>query len=247
MHIDKPTPGDIPDLRRIWQEAFGDSDAFLDGFFETGFHPERCRCLRLGQRVAAALYWFDCRLGQKRLAYIYAVATEKASRGRGLCRSLTQDTHRHLQSLGYHGWLLVPANEKLFSMYEAMGYRPFCPMQWVEVEATKATSLRQLTAAEYEERRAQLLPEKGIEQEGMDYLAGFSRFYAGEGSLLCVSHGEDGIWVQEHLGDREELGGAIAALGAEKAQVHLPGGSPYAMFYGGGEDLSDAYFGLSMG
>ena len=45
MIINHPQPGDIVGLRLLWQEAFGDSDSFLDGFFRTGFHPERCRLI----------------------------------------------------------------------------------------------------------------------------------------------------------------------------------------------------------
>ncbi len=32
----------IADLRRLWQQAFGDSDETLDAFFATGFSPDRC-------------------------------------------------------------------------------------------------------------------------------------------------------------------------------------------------------------
>ena len=69
-------PGDFPGLTKLWQQAFGDTDAFLDSFFGTAFSPERCLCIRLEERVAAALYWFDCQWEDKRLAYLYAVATE---------------------------------------------------------------------------------------------------------------------------------------------------------------------------
>ena len=32
MKFDHPTIRQIPQLRQLWQEAFGDSDAFLDQF-----------------------------------------------------------------------------------------------------------------------------------------------------------------------------------------------------------------------
>ena len=60
MIIDAPRKEDIPRLRQLWQQAFGDTDAFLDGFFNTGFSPDRCRCLQADGVLAAALYWFDC-------------------------------------------------------------------------------------------------------------------------------------------------------------------------------------------
>ena len=39
MRSDHPTDNEIPGLRQLWQEAFGDADAFLDSFFQTAFSP----------------------------------------------------------------------------------------------------------------------------------------------------------------------------------------------------------------
>ena len=60
MIIDHPTTTQIPQLRSLWKEAFGDSDAFLDIFFQRAFSPQRCCCVTQGDAVVAALYWFDC-------------------------------------------------------------------------------------------------------------------------------------------------------------------------------------------
>ena len=59
MTINAPIPRQIPQLKALWQQAFGDTAAFIDNFFATGFAPVRCRCLTLDGDVAAALYWFD--------------------------------------------------------------------------------------------------------------------------------------------------------------------------------------------
>ena len=45
MIFESPDRGRIPALRALWKEAFGDTDLFLDGFFEYGFSPNRCRCV----------------------------------------------------------------------------------------------------------------------------------------------------------------------------------------------------------
>ena len=116
MTIDMPRPGQIAGLRELWKEAFGDSDAFLDGFFATGFSPTRCRVLDWNGRCAAALYWFDCSIEGKKLAYIYAVATLEDFRGKGFCRQLMEKTHRDLQASGYAGCVLVPGSRALFGL-----------------------------------------------------------------------------------------------------------------------------------
>ena len=119
MTIDAPKTSHIPALKQLWQEAFGDDDAFLESFFSVAFSPNHCRCLFLSGQVAAALYWFDCSWKEEKVAYIYAVATDKAFRGRGLCSALMKDTHKHLFSQGYRGAALVPGNQGLFQLYAA--------------------------------------------------------------------------------------------------------------------------------
>ena len=101
MRIDKPAPGSEAALRRLWQQAFHDDDAFLDIFFDVAFSHDRCRCVTIDGEIVAVLYWFDCSCCGQRMAYLYAIATDKDRRGQGLCRALMEDTHRHLVSRGY--------------------------------------------------------------------------------------------------------------------------------------------------
>ena len=120
MTIKHPTPADIPQLRQLWQQAFGDEDNFLDLFFDTAFSPERSMCLFAGDTCAAALYWFDCSYPHGKLAYIYAVATHPNHREQGLCRQLMAQTHQLLTRRGYAGTVLVPGEPGLFAMYAKM-------------------------------------------------------------------------------------------------------------------------------
>ena len=100
MKIDAPSATHIPHLRSLWKEAFGDTDAFLDAFFGAAFSPDRCRCIIADDRPIAALYWFDCTWQGKKVAYIYAVATDLQCRGQGLCRALMENTHPYLKFQG---------------------------------------------------------------------------------------------------------------------------------------------------
>ena len=59
MRIDHPERSQIPALRALWKEAFGDSDTYLDLFFDRGYDPDRAMCVSDGETVAAALYWLD--------------------------------------------------------------------------------------------------------------------------------------------------------------------------------------------
>lgn len=250
MIIEIPGAGDLPGLKEVWQEAFGDREDFVDGFFATGFSPDRCRCVRMGDRPVTVLYWFDCFLEDKKLAYIYAVATDKAYRGRGLCRKLMEQTHRQLKTQGYSAAVLVPGNKKLFSMYGALGYTPFCPMETTTLTGdTPPVPVEKITAAEYFQLRGRHLPPKGILQAAAaGYLETFAEFYKTEGALMCLSKEGETLYFQEFLGDPTVLPGVVCGLGAKKAVVRLPGGKEYAMYLPlSPTDLTDAYLGISLG
>lgn len=250
MTVDMPRQTQLAQLRSLWQQAFGDTEAFLDGFFATGFDHRRCRCVTWNDRVAAALYWFDCHWKGKKLAYIYAVATQEDFRGKGFCRNLMDDTHRHLQKLGYFGAVVVPASRELFDLYEKLGYRSFSPKLYKELAAGDAPApIRALTAEEYGAKRKALLPENGIVQEGpaLQYLATFASFFESEQCLFCGG-GEETFSFQEFFGEEEKLPGILAALQVSAGRVPCPGqGSDTAMYYSlTFEEEMPAYFGLAL-
>lgn len=250
MTIDRPHDGCVPALKQLWQQAFGDPEAFTDGFFRTGFSPERCRCVFLDGTVAAALYWFDGQWREKRIAYLYAIATDRQFRNRGLCQALMEDTHTHLKKLGYAGAALVPADRALFSFYEKASYRPFCPMQKLQITAGAPVCIRPINPAEYAKLRRAYLPENGIVQEGqtLSFLESYTRFYAGEGFICCCAREEDTVHFQEYLGDPAQLPGTVGALGRKQGTVRLRGGSePFAMYRSLTEDTaSPAYLGIAL-
>ncbi len=234
MTIDRPTQTMIPALKSLWHQAFGDSQVFIDHFFSKGFSADRCRCVRVDDTVAAALYWFDCQWQKKKLAYLYAVATDKAFQKRGLCRALMTDTHRHLEKLGYSGCVLVPGSEDLFAFYEKLGYNTFCSVQQVCLTPEAPVPIRQLDGREYARLRLAYLPENAVIQQGdtFAFLETFARFYQADTCIFCVSPDRDTANFQEFLGDAACLPGIIGALNAKKGIVRLPGTqTPFAMYH----------------
>lgn len=232
MTINAPEMQDIPALRNLWKEAFEDTDAFLDLFFEKGFSFDRCRLLKT-ENTVAALYWFDCRWKNKKVAYLYAIATKKAFQGQGLCRALMADTHKHLQALGYAGAALVPANEGLFSLYKKLGYESFCPMDTVTIKAEETKiSLCPIDAATYGKLRKELLPDDAIIQEGatLNFLEGFGSFYRMDSGIACLSKEDETLYIQEYLADPKEIPALTYCLKAKKAQVRLAGKTASAMY-----------------
>ena len=248
MIIDNPNPGHIPALRRLWQQAFGDSNAFLDSFYEAGFSCDRCRCIYFEGEPVAAVYFFDCFWKEKKLAYLYALAVEQTHQKQGLSRLLLADTHALLQQMGYQGAVMEPATEKLTEYYCRLGYRVFGGRQEVRCAAGDSPiSCNQLGELCYEQARRELLPEGGISQEGAftAFLHTQADFYGGDGFAAAVLR-ENGK-VAEYLGDDQKIPGFLKTIGVSESVGRLPGGQPNAVyldFLGGRENPS--YFGLPM-
>lgn len=248
MIIDRCT--DTHALRTLWKQAFGDPDAFLDDFFTTGFSPDRCRALTADGQLAAALYWFDCHWNGQPVAYLYAIATDEAFRGQGLCKALMADTHRHLQQLGCQGALLVPAKESLFGFYEKIGYRTCSYVTEFTASAAEPISIKEVCAAEYARLRKQYLPTGGVVQEDavLAFLQTQAQFYVGADFLLCATLDGDTLVVPELLGNLSAAPAVTAALGARQGRFRVPGkDKPFAMYFSfSPSDAAPDYFGLAL-
>ena len=233
MMIDHPVSGDIPMLRQLWKKAFGDTDAFLDIFFSTGYDASRCRCIREGEAVAAALYWFDMECQGQKFAYIYAVATDPACRGRGLCRMLMDDTAAVLTSRGYDGAILVPQDAGLRIMYGKMGYLPATTLEETHCAGSVPCSIEEISPEEYAHQRKSFLPEGSIlpGQTALNFLGKVARFYAGDGFLAAVSQEEEHLRILEYLGDRNAAPALVAALGFREATLRAPGDNMEFVMY----------------
>lgn len=252
-HIDAPRDIDIPALRRLWQEAFGDSDAFLDTFFGTAYSPARCRCVTVDGDIAAALYWFDCTHADRRIAYLYAVATAKAYRGQGLCHALMTDTHRHLTEQGYAGVILSPGSDSLYGFYGSMGYRVCTFVREFTCHAAPASDgasvrLRPLDISAYAALRRRYLPADSVLQEGesLTFLHTMATCYEGDGFLMAARTEGKGLRCVELLGDPSAAEHIVRTLGCETGFFRTPGTEiPLTVFLPLREQVpAPAYFGL---
>lgn len=234
MKIDFPVPRQYKQLTALWQEAFGDTEEFIDGFFCTAFSPARCRCITISRKIVAALYWMDLRLNDKRYAYIYAVAVAKARRGKGLARTLMTDAREHLALRGYDGILLVPQGEGLRTLYEKLGYTTCTTVSEFPAAAGEVpVALQRIDREEYARLRQGMLPSDAAveEEENIAFLETMAFFYRSE-NLLLAAHAENGkLWCPEYLGDPAAAPGVLKALNCTEGHFRTPGGQfPFAMF-----------------
>lgn len=247
MHnILHPKNAHIPGLKELWAEAFGDPPTQIDSFFDTAFSPERYMCIIENGKIIAAAYWFDCSYAGGKLAYLYAVATAKSHRGQGCCHRLLSRLHALLAQQNYAGSILVP-DEGLGSLYHSMGYDFFSGMDTLSCQAGVGVHLRQIDLIEYAALRRQYLPRDGViqENENLQYLTTFSKFYTGDGFLLTAAIENGTLLCGELLGDHSQCPGIVAVLHCTHGHFRCPGKADFAMFRPLKNTPIPSYFGLA--
>ncbi len=250
MIIDLPSESDIPALRSLWKEAFGDSDEFLDSFMSTAFSPCRAMCATEDGKITAMLYWFDCECRGERVAYLYAVATAKEYRNQGICSALMERTHGHLSEKGYTGALLVPGSPELFAFYEKLGYKTATFVREFSVTAQKSNlQVKKIEKNEYAELRRCYLPDGAVvqENESLDFLDLQDTFYTGTGFLLAAHVEGRTLFGTELLGKSDRAAQIVGAFGLERGKIRTPGREkPFSMYKSLKESKTPpTYFGLA--
>lgn len=235
MIIDRPNEKDYPDLQTLWKEAFSDTDSFISAFWESGFSPDRCRCISEGGTVLSALYWFDGEINGEKAAYLYAIATKDAFRKQGLCRKLLENTHTHLKSLGYTTAVLVPATVSLFDYYEKLGYRRFGGVRKALITSGSTPApLREISPETYFALARKEHPEDSVilQLPALQFFAKWGHFYEGDNCLLAAAKDECTLHVQAFWGDISAAPAVLKALGCKDGHfITLGGTEPYAMYY----------------
>lgn len=242
---------EIPHLQNLWAEAFDESPETLQIFFSSYFSPDRYHRITHEGIPVSALYWFDCTLNGSKFAYIYAVATRKAHRGKGYAHQLLEQTREILTGNDYAGAILVPANEGLFSFYEQAGFLPATTIAEFSCEWGDAPMpLTRISAAEYACLRKTYLPPNSVLQEGvaLDYLETQGQFYKGDTFLLAAAIDENTLAAQELLGDTGAAPGILRSLNIPKGRFRTPGkGRNFTVYLPLKEDCPKPhYFGLAL-
>lgn len=253
MHCKHPEKEEIRQLLQLWKAVFGEHDGFWELFLETGFQSSHCRCILENNQVLAGLYWFDCSCGTDKIAYIYAVVTDPAHRGKGLCRKLMTDVHSLLEAQGYASAMLVPAEEGLREMYRKMGYEDCTSVKKLicasDGSAGSAADIQNIGTEEFAVLRRKFLPENSVLQEGIQlpFLAAQAQLFAGQDFLLAAWLEGNTLHGVELLGNSNAAPGILRALGCETGAFQIPGNEkPFAMIHRITKTAGKpAYFGFS--
>lgn len=184
--------GDIPVQRELWKLAFGDSDDYIDNFYDSYYRPERVVVLEEDGAVKSMTAWFDTTFvvpgqGEYRAAYLYAVATHPGCRGRGLAAKLLAGADEYFRSLRIPAVTTVPAERSLHDFFGANGFRECFrilggSLRREEIPLPPSNVLRPASPEEYGRVREALLrdiPHIAYPEDALAYQAGCCALGAG--------------------------------------------------------------------
>ncbi len=106
----------------LWQEAFGDSEEVVLDYMNALYTPDNMIVYTEGEKVVAMASMLAISCKAKKGRYVYAVATAKSHRGKGLCKEVMSFVEKAARERGESFLILVPAEKSLFEFYEKMGY-----------------------------------------------------------------------------------------------------------------------------
>lgn len=128
-------------LSHIWQECFQEPARPARYFLNNCFRPENCLVYRIGDKIAAAVYFLPASVvaGGKAVQahYIYAAATLPQYRSRGYMASLLAGAAMIGAKRGDQYSVVLPATKQLYPLYQKSDYLPFFQVKTVSVPADR--------------------------------------------------------------------------------------------------------------
>ena len=120
LEIVKASDKDMPHVKELWREIFGDDEVFIDRFYSAFPIKDNTIVAKDGEKVVGMVNALDCKLLCENEVfcgkYIYALAVSEKYRGRGIARELLETAEEGSFVL------LVPETPDLFDMYAHLGY-----------------------------------------------------------------------------------------------------------------------------
>lgn len=113
-------------VHELWRECFGDSDAYVDMYLSSHDISRHTLVFIDGVRPVSMLSMLPMTVvtpgGILPARYIYAVATKREYRGRGISSKMIRFAHQHMKAAGMKLAVIVPASTELYRFYEKLGF-----------------------------------------------------------------------------------------------------------------------------
>lgn len=117
---------DIQKLKQLWLLCFDEKEEAVDVFFENCFSASYSYCAKSEKQIVSALFLLPCSIENKKSHYVFAAQTHPDFRNKGIMGQLIKFALNDAYRRGDIFSCLFPANEKLYSYYEHLGYQANC-------------------------------------------------------------------------------------------------------------------------
>ncbi len=158
-------------MRELWTEAFGEDEAYASAFFKRHFVPENSLVYEEDGVLCGMLHTVCTALFSRPARYLYAIATKRTHRSRGIFSALHEEA---LSRFDEEVFFLIPENESLFSFYAARGYRTFATRPVLSEEVGEELSLSEA----WERYRSDLPSGIALTREQFETTSLDKRFFA---------------------------------------------------------------------
>ena len=125
--VRQATENDLNTIKKLWKEAFSDTDSFIKWNFENNYAEENTFVLEVNNEIASVVQIIPHTLvdGGEELsvAYIWGMLTAKKHQKKGYARKIFEYLFPELYKRGYDLSILTSA---VGNMYEKFGYVKVC-------------------------------------------------------------------------------------------------------------------------
>ncbi len=141
---------DIPQQKELWKRCFGDSDAYVDMFYQKYCVPEQVLIVEEDGELNSMATMLETTLhfpdgSAHPVGYVYGLATNPYIQGKGHARQLLAYADEYLQSKGMKCLTLVPASPSLHRYFENLGLGECFATRKVEKMVAELTGLPALS------------------------------------------------------------------------------------------------------
>jgi len=143
-------PEELPMQKELFKRCFGDSDAYVDMFYQKYCTPDQVLIVEeegelnsMATMLETTMHFPD---GTSHpVGYVYALATNPYIQGKGYARQLLAFADEYLQKKGMKCLTLVPASPSLHRYFENLGLAECFATRKVEKMAAELTGLPPLS------------------------------------------------------------------------------------------------------
>lgn len=211
----------IPDLKNMWHKIFGDSEDYLNSFFNKVYKNENTLVYVENNKVVSVLFMIPYKYvnsgKENEIVYLYALATDPAYRGRKIMSKLIQKSLTISTERGYALSVLIPAEDTLFSYYRQFGFEDYFEqvkiiksIEEIENELSSNENLMQqgqMQVVQLQEVQMQEVKRKEVKHKQIEFIKAdarqiydaysHSKIYMNEGVILSYQQNE--FYIEELL------------------------------------------------